>query len=671
MATTLPTELIQSILLQTDPETYLSAHQTCRSWHHASSTPYMIQRILAQIPGSLVPPTDHLTPEQWSAYFAQTARLNLLRRRHHVVKSVAPRLLPPNCTGTTVRGASGDGQTVVVLRGAQVLVYRAADTSASVSVSAPASAPEADAEPQLEGEVELGPEPAETFSLASSLYPHWTSVCRALMDRSNAGCAVNQRTSKHRVAVSSGGEFVAVALGRVIQVYELHSSRSPRTRAYQADSAAASSADRAPPAEHVLGQRTSHGAFARAPTDADGYEDTDGVVEGLEFVENDTLLRVAIGKESTVHRPTRVRYLGCPDIVLGGRGLDLSYWRRALNTVYLDSAALGVSLARDGDARCQFRGLRLLDEKMGLQSEPTHAKPGADAEPSPGTESEREIQSRYFLASLQTNDIDTYCLGLATSSSSPSTSSSSISVTITRLLPSIYSRPANLIPTTPQTKDYPCLYPYPHESDPSLTDSLSHPQSLPQTQNGTNPNPNHKPTTSYTYNLQTTLPRFTSTNLPSGTFSSPLLAVSPDGQILAIYEPDHACCVVEGGALYICSIGECESVYRPGLGPRSQSQSKSESGSGSGFELERGELGQGQGQGQAERRNTAIDDSDVNALANGEKGKYPPREIIPSWPFLLDRVSVDVESIAVTRERGGQRYVVTAVAGDEVMEWVF
>ncbi|KAH8425996.1 F-box protein [Aspergillus melleus] len=351
-ASTLPTELIQSILLQTDPETYLSAHQACRSWRRASSTPYMLRHALQQIPASLIPPlpysfsthqtetemnakananpkTDTLTPEQWTTYFAQIARLNLLSRRHHIRKSVCKVRGPchgaqmPLCPSpaSSVQARSEDGRTVAVLRGAKVLVFRARrahqplSSESETETESESHIPETESrmgyrsdfkaesehdsedESQDEGEGEMTESSeftlSQEFPLASSLYPHWTSVCRALMNQSitsNASWSGNRRYSKHCVAVSSRGEFVAVALGRVVQVYSSfpHSSRG---QGHQKD------LDRDPlenthqrPAEYVLGQNTEHIACAR-PSDPTAYEDTDGVVEGLEFVDNDTLLR--------------------------------------------------------------------------------------------------------------------------------------------------------------------------------------------------------------------------------------------------------------------------------------------------------------------------------------------------------------------------------------------
>ncbi|THC97542.1 hypothetical protein EYZ11_002965 [Aspergillus tanneri] len=122
------------------------------------------------------------------------------------------------------------------------------------------------------------------FPLVSSGYPPWTSVCRP---------------PRHRGA------------GRVIQIYGLQG-------AYEDNNLTS-------PAEHVLGQRSKCLGLARAPRTE--YEDADGVVDALEFTDNGTLLRITIGKGSTIHRPTRVRYLDNPD--LAPHPPDLTNWRAA------------------------------------------------------------------------------------------------------------------------------------------------------------------------------------------------------------------------------------------------------------------------------------------------------------------------------------------------------
>ncbi|KAA8652001.1 uncharacterized protein ATNIH1004_000901 [Aspergillus tanneri] len=99
--------------------------------------------------------------------------------------------------------------------------------------------------------------------------------------------------------------------GRVIQIYGLQG-------AYEDNNLTS-------PAEHVLGQRSKCLGLARAPRTE--YEDADGVVDALEFTDNGTLLRITIGKGSTIHRPTRVRYLDNPD--LAPHPPDLTNWRAA------------------------------------------------------------------------------------------------------------------------------------------------------------------------------------------------------------------------------------------------------------------------------------------------------------------------------------------------------
>lgn len=119
------------------------------------------------------------------------------------------------------------------------------------------------------------------------------------------------------------------------------------------------------------------------------YQETDGVVESLQFADDDTLLRVGIGKESNPNRSTRVQYLGNPSSSSSSsKGQCLEYWRENLNQVYLDSVALA-TLLPDNDHKTAFKGLRLF---------PTATAVAATT------------SSRSFIAALQTKDTRGYCI---------------------------------------------------------------------------------------------------------------------------------------------------------------------------------------------------------------------------------------------------------------------
>ncbi|KAF7587051.1 hypothetical protein BBP40_007827, partial [Aspergillus hancockii] len=356
MAAYLPLEIVQSVLLRVDLETYISARQTCRSWRCAASAPYMLRKALQEVPVSLPPTINTLTQEEWTAYFAQITRLNLLYYRQNIQKSVTQQELPEECTPTTVISTTTDGRKLVSLKGGRATVYERANVTSPWK-----------------------------YSRSITLCSQWTSVCRAMLERGSAGCmSINQRYAKQSLAVSSQGDLIAIGLGRSIQIYSLCADQSD---------------DFISPAEYVLG----HDSWLTSTTRGH-YEDTDGVVDSLEFADDDALLRVSISKETTVHQPTRVRYLGRPS--RANNKPNLNYWRANINRIYLDSAALSVALAGQDEYRLIFRGLRLLPPSFPA----TQQQQDQDQQPP----QEPQDPPRYFIASLQSGVIHGYCVGLAT-----------------------------------------------------------------------------------------------------------------------------------------------------------------------------------------------------------------------------------------------------------------
>ncbi|PYH95946.1 hypothetical protein BO71DRAFT_418192 [Aspergillus ellipticus CBS 707.79] len=532
MAANLPIELIHCILYHVDVETYVAARSSCRPWRDAASISSILRRALKEVPVSIPPRADLLTNEEWNVYFYQIAHSNLLGHRTHIEKSESRRVLPEDCSPTSVLAASHDGLTLAALKGTRATIY---------------------GHPNRQSPWE--------FSLASSLYPLWTSVCAALIDGGGSGSmTLNQRYAKHRIAISSQGHLFAVALGKTIQIFSL-----------LGDEDGISS-----PAEYTLDK--TNNVFASPPIA--GYEETNGVVESLEFTKDDTLLRVVIGKEITTFQPSRVRYLGNPHNHPHNPHPTIQYWRETINHIFLDSVSMAVTLGA-GEEKVLLRGLRLLS--------PSYTQP---PEPS----------SHYFTALLHSGSTNAYCIGQVTTTSPQK-------VSITRLLPSR------------------------HHHNPLLTQEFSSP---------TNP---FRPITLTKHNdpeyisatLQTASHRWNLTNLPVASTTTPLLTLSDDANLLVVYEPGaEPCCFFEGGALYIYSIKTCTPVYtsQPNSNP----------------EVNTTEL--------------------QSAKTSSSNGKFPPLDAIPSWSFLLDVTNVDVEDLQVTRaEDGGCGYVVTAMAGKDILEW--
>ncbi|OJJ73819.1 hypothetical protein ASPBRDRAFT_28995 [Aspergillus brasiliensis CBS 101740] len=552
MAATLPIELILCILENVDIETYVAARSACCSWRKAASMSSILRNALTELPVPIPPRADSLTNEEWNAYFCQTACLNLLGHRTHIDKTASRRDMPEDCTPTTVLATSQDGRTMATLKGARATIFT---------------------RPKQQTPWE--------YSLATTLYPLWTSVYRALMDGGSTGCgmALNPHYAKHCIAISSQGHLLAVGLGKTLQIYSLSEDE---------DNGISS------PAEYTLDQRDV--IYASSPSA--GYEETDGVIDSLEFTSDDTLLRVAIHQETTTaFQPNRVRYLGNPSAAHQHHHHHnppslLQYWRENVHHIHLDSASMAVTLGA-GEEKVVFRGLRLLSSSS---YKPTTTIP----------QNQSDSWLHYFTASLQSGPTSAYCIGHVSISSSPRTSQQ---VSITRLLPSRQHHDLN-------------------------TDLKSIPLS---------------PAAA----AAATIPRWSPLNLPTASSAVPILSTSPDNKLLVIYEPDSStqrggCGVGEGGGIYVYCIEECGSMHTSHTNHTINKKTG--------------------------------DDDDGSAMSTDQQEKHhsilcPPEEEeeegrkIPSWSFLLDRVSVDVDELRVSKVVDGGYYEVMALARNDVLEW--
>lgn len=337
----------------------------------------MLRKTLEQTP-TLLPALNSLSETDWNTLFNQVSRLNLLDHRLHCHKTIAKGDLPQGSTASTPLAISYDGRKTAVLKGSQITIYDYND----------------------EGKFDL--------TLSQSLYPLWTSVCRALLE-GGAGYGANQGYARHRLAVSSRSSLIAVGLGKTIQIYDY---RDPGN-----------------PVEYVLGQ-TETVFSSSSPAPGPNYRETDGVVESLEFVDGDgdMLLRVGIGKESNPNRTCRVRYLGDPSH--SGhtqQQSSLEYWSQNINRVYLDSVALATILPNN-DYKTAFNGIHLLRQ-------------------SPST------TARSFIAALKTQDVQGYCIATVTPSLSPLPDDEEQQITISHHLPSKanYLTPSNHSPASKAT----------------------------------------------------------------------------------------------------------------------------------------------------------------------------------------------------------------------------
>ncbi|XRM41343.1 hypothetical protein ABZX51_004622 [Aspergillus tubingensis] len=547
MPANIPTELILCILDHVDIETYVAARSACCSWRKAASMSSTIRNALTELPVPIPPRADSLTNEEWNTYFCQIACLNLLGHRTHINKTASRRALPEECTLTTVLATSQDGQKMATLKGARATIFTRPNKHSPWK-----------------------------YTQASTLYPLWTSVYRALMDGGGAGncMALNPRYAKHCIAISSQGDLLAVGLGKTLQIYSLSGNE---------DNGISS------PAEYTLDQHDV--IYAASPST--GYEETDGVINSLEFTDDDTLLRIAIHQDTTAFQPNRVRYMGNPSALQHHHQTQththLQYWRENIHHIHIDSASMAVTLGA-GEEKVVLRGLRLL---------PSSYNPSTTL---PQTPLSQSTSTHYFTASLQSGPTSAYCIGHIAISSSPPTSQQ---VTITRLLP---SRQHHHHTTT---------------SDPA-TESNTTP---PSTQNAT---------------ATTGITRWNPLNLPTASSKSPLLSISPDIKLLAIYEPDPSPKEVGRGGIYVYCMEECGSVYTNHTNTDASSAMNADQ--------------------RQEKQHSSI------CLPSEEGNNIPP------WSFLLDDVSVDVDELRVNKVIGngngdGGYYEVMALAGRDVLEW--
>lgn len=338
----------------------------------------MLRKALEQTP-TLLPALNSLSETNWNTFFNQVSRVNLFDHRLQCRKTIAKGDLPQGSTASTPLATSHDGRKTAVLKGSQITVY------------------------------DHNNDDKFDLTLSQSLYPLWTSVCRALLE-GGAGYGANQGYARHRLAVSSRSNLIAVGLGKTIQIYDY---RDPDHLGS--------------PVEYVLGQ-TESVFSSSSPAPGPNYRETDGVVESLEFVDGDgdILLRVGIGKESNPNRTCRVRYLGDPSRSTQQQPA-LEYWRQNINRVYLDSVALATILP-DNDYKTALNGIHLLPQ-------------------SPST------TSRSFIAALKTQDVQGYCIATVTPSSSPLPDDEEQQIIISHHLPSKtnYLTPSSHSPTSKAT----------------------------------------------------------------------------------------------------------------------------------------------------------------------------------------------------------------------------
>ncbi|KAI9738651.1 MAG: hypothetical protein M1834_008156 [Cirrosporium novae-zelandiae] len=350
MASLLPVEIIQNIFSHLTPENFDSARLVCQSWRFASFSSHVLRKQLEQIPVK-IPKVDESVPQptvyQLHDAFRQAAFACLFGMRDKITRT-SETIKMPNTTGTNVIWAkSGDGKTLASFHSGRLEVF------------------------------DLTHQTPELVS-SRSLYPLWTSVSRAITDGMTSWLSMAPPYATYRLALSSNGEMLAVALARTIQFYDLRPGEEDTD-----------------PIELVLN------VPVQKPVAA-AWTDVKGVIESIDFTDSDRLLRIRVGREGVVKESARIRYYGIPaarpkfEMDREPEELEpprelFEYWKRAANYVFTDSVALSQTLI-SGES-LYLRGMQLLP-----WSAPTTVG----------------YQGRMFVALLQCQVQSNYCVGVIT-----------------------------------------------------------------------------------------------------------------------------------------------------------------------------------------------------------------------------------------------------------------
>lgn len=484
MATTLPTEIIQGILLATDPESFHTARYVCKTWRAAAHSSFILRKKLAQCP-VVLPDRSAADDENLARLWDEVAFANLFGVRNHIEKTSECNQLAPDGGPQTVTATSSDGSKMATLHAGTLRIYsKNAKTHTGWSLDS------------------YRPLPAL-----------WSSVSRALSDGITSWMSMTPPSVKYHISLSTRGNLIAVALGRTIQIYDLQS------------------ANKNDMVEHFWT------TVERANTDSSfGWQDVKGTIEGLDFAEHDTLLRVVIGKDKSASKsePSRVRYLGSPPPQWGNKSVQLSleegleYWRRNINKTYLDSHEAACLLEEANrpagstpddeappvhDNTYQLRGMRLIPAKI--------------------CESWTKTSGRFFLAALQCPTENGYCVGFLSDENK---------VSVLSRFPGRSERDSS------QWK------PYFDRIDAEIASAPALPSPPPRAyvssdQSAILTNLNSASSRFHPINM----PPSKTTNANSLPLSCPILASSQSGSILAVYEPGagHAYAFATGGAIYL------------------------------------------------------------------------------------------------------------------------
>lgn len=320
-ASFLPPELLQSILLLLDFESFHCASLTCRTWRSAAQTTHLLRHKLQAVPGLQL--TQQTTHEELKREFQRVCRRNLIGIRNGVQFTTSPD--PESSAISAVAGRIGSipvrsryGVQSACVRGMTLVL----DSPKSLGPGLPVPKGR---------EVQLSPSIFPSADAARRVMGHNTTHSRAFFGA--------RSFARLQISLSDCGNLVAVGLGRKLHVYLLQ----PRT------------------AKQRQKQRQGQ---AQQYVEVDVSDSILDSIQSVEFAENDEVLRCEVDSVEGSY----IRYLGfrkcsCSCSCTGSKASlsaaqKFKFWKAALRHAYLDSRDVEHSLGEEG--MLSLRGMRLV-----------------------------------------------------------------------------------------------------------------------------------------------------------------------------------------------------------------------------------------------------------------------------------------------------------------------
>ncbi|KAL2831282.1 hypothetical protein BJY01DRAFT_108964 [Aspergillus pseudoustus] len=497
----LPLEILQTILILLDFESFHLASRTCRLWRNAALSTAILRRQLLSVPalGQSTGLIRDATAKEIRALYYRVCRDNLIGILCGIeyTEIVRSKDRATRIGDIPVRSAHGV-QSSAHLRGLTLIL----DPSSSLTSACKTR------------EIQLSPmlyPSADTVKqIASHAHPHARSFFRT------------HSFARIEVAVSRCGGLVAVALGQKLHIYAAQARLGKQQRQQ----------------EHV---------------EVEVSENIHDSIQSVEFTDGDELLRCEIDsvggsyvrylgrrRWSCYHRPDAKAHEPRPAVITPAK--RLRYWRAALQNLYLDSGYVESQLGGGG---VSVRGMRA------VRSTPAQREGEACVC--------RCQTEKYFFALLREGSCERrYVLGRIISGDEDDGV-----VEIVQRIPS--RRGGAYLPET--------------------LDPITLPGPLPR--------------------LGMQLDRWDTRNLPRAHSPDPVLNISDDGRILAVFEPPHG---QSEGVIYICA-------------------------------------------------------ADYDALIGDSTA---PCVV---WPFALCGLGHELDALDVSKDEGAGGYIVTAPSHEKLLQW--